>query len=496
MSRRAIEVSSSADRQGHRLATLLSRRPAVSFTLLALLLGGMLVITREAIEVISAVRAYVGGEGLWSKAQKDAVYQLAQYAATGKIEYYQRYLRDIAVPLADRRAREELEKPRPDPQVVAQGFIGGRNHPQDVDRMARLFRHFRRVSFMAQAISIWQSADLEIARLQAVAERLHAALESRPPVPLRVAALLAEIDAVNTRLTGLENGFSRTLGAAARFIGRAVFWTLLGAGAVTFLLATAVQEWLLQSLRSAERNARESEAVKALHESLRHSQTMAALGELVAGVAHAVRNPLFGLSATLDALALDGSSEIVCKKYIAVLKKDVERLSRMMKALLEYAKPRALHRALESVDSVLGEAVGSLLPLAERRQVCLLKRDAAALPALSIDRQPIVELLQCLLENAIYHSPPGTVVEVAAQEVERAGWPWIEISVWDKGEGFDAADLQHVFEPFFGRRSGGAGLGLAIAQRLAGSHGGRVSVGNRTEGGAWAVVELPIDLVA
>jgi len=118
--------------------------------LVALCIGGF--------NVLSAVRAYVGGESLWSKARAAAVAHLRAYAATGQSAEYRRYLESLAVPLGDRGARLELDTPRPNADVVRAGFLAGENSPDDVAGLARLYRWFRHVDFMEEAIATWARA--------------------------------------------------------------------------------------------------------------------------------------------------------------------------------------------------------------------------------------------------------------------------------------------------------------------------------------------------
>jgi hypothetical protein len=123
--------------------------PLLAVVALLALLGA------TSIDILSSVRAYVGGEGLWSKAQKESVYHLYRYAQTRAESDYRRYQEAIAVPIGDRKAREELEKPRPDLEVARQGFLAGRNHADDIADMIWLFRRFRNVSYIDSAIAIW-----------------------------------------------------------------------------------------------------------------------------------------------------------------------------------------------------------------------------------------------------------------------------------------------------------------------------------------------------
>ena len=110
--------------------------------------------------IMSSVRAYVGAESLWSKAQKESVAALTRYARTQAEADFERYLVAIAVPLGDRRAREELDKPEPNYAVARKGFLDGRNNPDDIDGMITLFRRFRHVNYIDRAIGIWAKSDV------------------------------------------------------------------------------------------------------------------------------------------------------------------------------------------------------------------------------------------------------------------------------------------------------------------------------------------------
>ena len=126
-----------------------------------------------SIDLLAAVRAYVTGESLYSKGQKDAQIHLLDYAENHREEDYQRFRQALAVPLADRVAREELQKADPDLALVRDGFLGGGNHPDDVDGLIRLFQWFHDVSFMAEAIRTWTEGDQVIGQMQLLVERAH-----------------------------------------------------------------------------------------------------------------------------------------------------------------------------------------------------------------------------------------------------------------------------------------------------------------------------------
>lgn len=202
-----------------------------------------------SMELLSAVRAYVNGEGLWSKSQKDAVLFLTRYANTRSEIDYDRFRSAMRVPLGDHAARIELNKASFDVRIARQGFLDGRNHPQDVDRLVWLYRRFHEFSYMRKAIDIWRQADLYIERLDRLGERLHG--ESAAAAASREEAL-AEIEGINDQLTPLEDNFSKTLGEAARFIQRLLLWLLCVGGAILIVGGCATCLCLLSQIRESE----------------------------------------------------------------------------------------------------------------------------------------------------------------------------------------------------------------------------------------------------
>ncbi|MEA2558589.1 MAG: hypothetical protein QOH06_93 [Acidobacteriota bacterium] len=237
--------------------------------------------------------------------------------------------------------------------------------------------------------------------------------------------------------------------------------------------------------------ARDISDLVRLQESLRRSETMSAMGALVAGVAHEVRNPLFGISATLDAFESRFGQRKDFRRYFDVLQVEVKRLSELMHQLLDYGKPARLEFAAVTPDEVMAMAATACEPLASRSGVDVAVRSEGGLPQLHVDRGRIAQVFQNLLENAIQHSAKGKSVLFRAERVEgdRDG---VRFAVEDAGPGFLPNDLHRVFEPFFTRRRGGTGLGLSIVQRIVEQHGGEVLASNLAAGGAVMTVFLPL----
>ena len=232
-----------------------------------------------------------------------------------------------------------------------------------------------------------------------------------------------------------------------------------------------------------------------LHEELRRRETLSRIGELVAAVAHEVRNPLFAISSTLDAMRVRVGESPDFQRYYPALEAQVERLSVLMQDLLEYGKPASLTLGNHSASDLLNVAIDLSRVLAATRQVQVTGVVPRDVPSVRVDKHRIVQVLQNLIANAIQHSPAGGTVEIIVSTAERANVSGVRFEVLDRGAGFAESDLPRVFEPFFSRRIGGTGMGLALAYRLAHDHEGSISAANREFGGARLTLWLPLSSI-
>lgn len=221
---------------------------------------------------------------------------------------------------------------------------------------------------------------------------------------------------------------------------------------------------------------------------------MAAMGTLVSGVAHEVRNPLFAISATIDAVEARFGHREELGPFVATLRGEVERLRGLMRDLLEYGKPPVLDLRDVNVGEVVASAVRACESLATQRQVAVRNRVEQGLPTFRLDPARIAQAVQNLVENALHYSPAGAAVEILGAVFPANGRDWLEISVADHGPGFRPEDLLRIFDPFYTRRRGGTGLGLSIVKRIAEAHGGIVDAGNGPDGGAIMTVTLPLSV--
>ena len=126
-----------------------------------------------SMQLLDGIRAYVGGEGLYSKGQKQAVFLLTDYMYSGEERSYNEFKAALAIPQGDQRARIELEKENPNWKVVRDGFLAGGNHPEDIEVLIFLFRRFRHMPFVSDAVAVWTEGDAYVAKLNDLGDKVH-----------------------------------------------------------------------------------------------------------------------------------------------------------------------------------------------------------------------------------------------------------------------------------------------------------------------------------
>ncbi|HXH42201.1 MAG TPA: HAMP domain-containing sensor histidine kinase [Thermoanaerobaculia bacterium] len=238
--------------------------------------------------------------------------------------------------------------------------------------------------------------------------------------------------------------------------------------------------------------ARDITGIVELEASLRSNETMAEMGRLLGGVAHEVRNPLFSISATSDAIEtrLTGNDPVMTQ-YLANFRHEIGRITALMNDLLDYGRPPSLDIHVGTVSVVASLAVRRVRIQAAERGVQIVNEIPADGGRVLMDEGRLCSAFENLLKNAIAHSPSGETVLLRAGASEGEHRQWIWFSVEDRGNGFRPEDLPRLFEPFFTRRPGGSGLGLPIVKQVIDHHGGRVIAENRADGGASMTVLLP-----
>lgn len=184
-----------------------------------------------ALALTNLIRAYTVGEGLYAKAQKQAVYALQRYAYSQDPADFEDYRDKIRVPLGDASARIALEQEPPDKETARVGLLQGRNHPDDVSGMIDVFLLLEGTALFEPALELWRQGDAVIREITERADALRAVVESGVNDEGRRDAILADIQALDREVTVLEDRFSQVMGATTRRV-RNVAFAVLGMASV------------------------------------------------------------------------------------------------------------------------------------------------------------------------------------------------------------------------------------------------------------------------
>lgn len=225
-------------------------------SLLVVVVTSLVLLTYAGVEMLGSVRAFVQGEALYSKAQKDAVYHLTQYATYGRSEYYDKYQGAIAVPFGIRAARLELEAPNAQLSLIRAGLEQAKIDPSDMPNSVWGIRLFRNLQPMASAFRLWREADHLVVELDLLAQALYQQQTQTDPNQVYILQILQEIDRINLNLTNLEAAFSREVSESARWVQRVVAWSVLLGAVLLLVLSLGPLRVVLARLKGSQEKFR------------------------------------------------------------------------------------------------------------------------------------------------------------------------------------------------------------------------------------------------
>ncbi|CAM2157525.1 diguanylate cyclase [Pararobbsia alpina] len=220
----------------------------------------MVALASVSLQIMSSVRAYIGGESTWSKGQKDAVFYLSMYGHTGDGPTFDKYQAAIARPLALQRARLALDRDTPDVAAARQALIFSGIFPGDVDGVIWVFRTFRHLDDFKTALGYWSEGDTLINSMASVGDRLQAELKSPRPGPDDIDRLMAELERINETVSPISVAFSNVLSSAFRKVATLLLVTNVAVALILAALSGIYARRYLAAVLSKEKALRASEA--------------------------------------------------------------------------------------------------------------------------------------------------------------------------------------------------------------------------------------------
>jgi two-component system, NtrC family, sensor histidine kinase HydH len=255
---------------------------------------------------------------------------------------------------------------------------------------------------------------------------------------------------------------------------------------VTYQLASQKREEARKLQETAQR-LQEAQA------EVRRSERLAALGQLTAGLAHELRNPLGTMKSSAELLKRNVPADnALATEMAGYISEEVDRTNSLITRFLEFAKPQ--HMKLEQGD--LTELLDGVIQRFEREHgapaVSVYKNYSPDVGPVAFDGQLLERVFSNLLSNAAQASQPGAAVTVKTKPVETEAGKGVEVSIIDRGSGIDPKNLENIFNPFFTTKPDGVGLGLAIVSKIVDEHGGSITVESTPGEGSTFRVYLPV----
>jgi two-component system sensor histidine kinase HydH len=249
-------------------------------------------------------------------------------------------------------------------------------------------------------------------------------------------------------------------------------------------------------------SARIKQVVEELQRTRREAvraERLAAVGELAAGVAHEVRNPLTSVKLLIQTIERELSPGSSNDQRLQIVQQEIGRIETTIQELLDYARPPKLRRVLHDVRSTLRRALNLAAGRAQQSGVSIDERLGANPMVVNADPEQLHQVFINLILNAIEAMPEGGTLQVTVEEDVRASHDspsppagrMLRISFLDTGGGIPPQVLERLFEPFVTSKERGIGLGLAISGKIVQEHGGRLTACNTPDGGAILVIEMP-----
>lgn len=234
-----------------------------------------------------------------------------------------------------------------------------------------------------------------------------------------------------------------------------------------------------------------------MEEDLRRSDRLALLGQLAAGLAHEIKNPLSGIKGAAQLVRAEVAHDPSLLECTDIMIREVDRVNQLLEQLLEPARPTGLHVEPLNVHELLEHVLGLEVHSAASARVRIRRSFDPSLPFIMGDRSQLIQVFLNLMENALQAKPTCMTVtthietEFSLRTDHSDPTKFVTVDIRDNGTGIDEEDLPDIFSPFFTRKHRGTGLGLAICDRTIKEHGGRLGVESRLGEGSVFKVSLP-----
>jgi two-component system sensor histidine kinase PilS (NtrC family) len=229
--------------------------------------------------------------------------------------------------------------------------------------------------------------------------------------------------------------------------------------------------------------------IRALEETSRRQDRLAAIGRMAASIAHEIRNPLAAMRGSIQMLRADMEGESSQTELMEIILRESDRLNRIISDFLSYARPRSIIQSKVDVAALLKQTFTLLRHSAEIHESQIIQEEVPDTPLLiDADAEQLQQVFWNLARNALQAMPKGGTLTANVQQRLPSR---LQIAFTDSGRGMSPEQVEHLFEPF-SSTTGGTGLGLSIVYQIIRDHGGTINVRSRQGQGTTITIELPV----
>lgn len=505
--------------------------------LMALLITVELFVMYFTIETLSSVRAFVAGEGVWSKSQKNALIEIQNYIRTYDEKHYRAFKDHMQVIESDRQARLEIMKPDMDLELAHENLLKGKNHPQDVQGMVHLLRRFQQTPYIKNALYTWERGDHLVSEISDLCDQIHVLIKTGhgKPDKNKIQTIVEKIFVLNNKLTDVENKFSQDLGEASNtlkniLIVAIAFMILLIEGFGLFLTIqfAHVLKKSLKELQVFANEVGDGDFTKTVrvHSADELGQLAVALNKMtsklknvsneqhiaeqansikslfLANMSHEIRTPLNAILGFVSLLKNQDLSKDEELRYLEIIERAGFSLTTIINDILDISKVEAGKLEIEKANCSLNQLIKDLELLFSLRcqeKGIDLKFNKKSLPdEVVTDPTRLKQILINIIGNAVKFTNRGGVYVMFYMDGDR-----LICKIEDTGIGVSSENVKKLFQPFsqvdlsIRKKFGGTGLGLVMSKRLAQLlNGDVILVKSQVSQGSTFLVSVKVGYVA
>lgn len=226
------------------------------------------------------------------------------------------------------------------------------------------------------------------------------------------------------------------------------------------------------------------------------AEHLATMGELAAGVAHEIRNPLAGIAGAIEIISNDFPKDHPDREILEDLRQEVRRIEKVLSDLLTYARPKAPQFGMADLKDTVAHTLQFARQQIGNKNVEFSIQIPSPMPRFRMDPEQLHQVLLNLVINGIQAIDQEGKISIQARVLAGSGTPnrpnYVEISVSDTGKGISREQMEKIFRPFYTTKRGGTGLGLSLCRRIIAQHGGTLTAESEVNKGSRFIIRLPM----